>query len=205
MPGAAALTSRAERGGRRWGCGTAALRCAPSSWSLGADRASSVVRRTRRRRWLTEASWLAPESNRRAAAGRALPRGGYGGIRAHGLGAVRRGQLRPGMNPLDYRETESRLSTGWRLADGQRRRNSLERRSVSPRPLPPAAMEASTGWESRVGSSAECVRARVCENVLRGRSAPRSAAVMEISYREALTTSEAAATSIRFPSTRCGN
>lgn len=72
-------------------------------------------------------------------------------------------------------------------------------------PLPPAAMEAPTGWESRVGSSAECVRARVCENVLPGPSASRSTAVMDISHREALTTSVEAATSIRSSGTRCGN
>lgn len=73
------------------------------------------------------------------------------------------------------------------------------------RPLPPAAMEAPTGWESRVGSSAECVRARVGENVLPGPSAPRSTVVMEISYREALAASVAAATSIRSSGTRCGD
>lgn len=66
-------------------------------------------------------------------------------------------------------------------------------------------MGASTGWESRVGASAECVRARVWENVLPELWAPRSAVLKEIRHREVLATCVAAATSIRPSGTRGGN
>lgn len=114
---------RAGRATVGWGWrGTAALRGVPSSSSLGADRASCAGRQTRRRqqRRLTEARELAPGSNRRAAAERALPRGGCRG----GDPRARPGRSQTRTAPAENGPSGSVTATvdlprggGWGLAD----------------------------------------------------------------------------------------
>lgn len=160
MPGAAAssaaLTSRAER--RGWGGrGRDRDRCrTPSSSCLGADRASGEPA-GRRCDGDDGGGSLGraggePRSSRRAAAGRALPRGGRGG---GGSARTARAQSAPaGDGPAGTRERhgeeDAGSATSWRRRHGGGRGNLLKRRSGS-RPLLPAAMGGSTGRESRVG------------------------------------------------------
>lgn len=168
MPGAAALTSRAERGGRGGESrGIGALRCsfllvpgrgaggrAEPGGRRGGGGGGSSLRRAGQRRGAT---------GKRRRGGRYHAEAAGRGIRAHDPGAARRGRFLPGMDPLDPRERDGRSLAAWRLRADRGRGDPMERRSVRWRPLPPTAMEAPTGWESRVGSSAECVPARVGE------------------------------------------